>query len=183
MGYTPLYGGPSPRIPPYIVSECQFRGDNPRYYAKKFLGKKWTISPPVIDGFFYFIEHDPPFLKSSLLNEKNFWKNFIIICLFMFMENKSINEEVSRIIEIMGGNDENSLEKEVEIMKANRKFKTEMDLLNSVISRLSDSTQKQDWSIVEDVIKDLIKYQEVSELEDEWISSWNLRVPQLPWER
>jgi O-phosphoseryl-tRNA(Cys) synthetase len=101
----------------------------------------------------------------------------------MFMENKSINEEVSRIIEIMGGNDENSLEKEVEIMKANRKFKTEMDLLNSVISRLSDSTQKQDWSIVEDVIKDLIKYQEESELEDEWISSWNLRVPQLPWER
>ena len=41
MGYTPLYGVPSPRIPPYIVSECQFRGDNTLSNAKKkFLGKK-----------------------------------------------------------------------------------------------------------------------------------------------
>jgi hypothetical protein len=43
MGYTPPYGAPSPRIPPYIVSECQFRGDNPLCYAKKFLGKKMTF--------------------------------------------------------------------------------------------------------------------------------------------
>ena len=103
----------------------------------------------------------------------------------MFMENKSINEEVSRIIEIMGDNNENSLEKEVEIMRANRKFKTEMDLLNSLISRLNDSTQKQDWSIVEDVIKDLIEYQEESELENMyWQTSsgkFTIRpLPQLP---
>ena len=25
-GHTPLYGGPSPRIPPYILSECPFGG-------------------------------------------------------------------------------------------------------------------------------------------------------------
>lgn len=104
----------------------------------------------------------------------------------MFMENKSINEEVSRIIEIMGDNNENSLEKEVEIMRANRKFQTEMDLLNSLIIRLNDSKQKQDWSIVEDVIKDLIEYQEESELEDmNWTRTssggFTIRpLPQLP---
>ena len=40
MGYTPHIGGPSPRIPPYIVSECQFGGDNPLYCAKKIFGEK-----------------------------------------------------------------------------------------------------------------------------------------------
>ena len=44
MGYTPHMGPPPPRIPPYIVSECQFRGDNPQYNAKKFLGKKSPFS-------------------------------------------------------------------------------------------------------------------------------------------
>jgi len=39
MGATPHIGGPSPRIPPYIVSECQFGGDNTIDNAKKFLGK------------------------------------------------------------------------------------------------------------------------------------------------
>jgi hypothetical protein len=43
MGSTPLYGGPPPRIPPSLLSECQFWGDNPLYCAKKFLGKKMTF--------------------------------------------------------------------------------------------------------------------------------------------
>ena len=38
-------------------------------------------------------------------------------------------------------------------------IKTELDLLNSVIPRLTVSIQKQEWSIVEDVIKDLHKFQ------------------------
>ena len=42
MGYTPPYGAPPPRIPPSLLSECQFWGDNPLYCAKKFLGKKMT---------------------------------------------------------------------------------------------------------------------------------------------
>ena len=40
MGYTPPYGAPSPRIPPYIVSECQFRGDNTLSNAKKNFWEK-----------------------------------------------------------------------------------------------------------------------------------------------
>jgi hypothetical protein len=43
MGATPRIGGPSPRIPPYIVSECQFGGDNTLDNAKKFLGKKLSF--------------------------------------------------------------------------------------------------------------------------------------------
>lgn len=43
MGYTPHMGPPPPRIPPYILSECQFWGDNPQYDTKKFLGKKLTL--------------------------------------------------------------------------------------------------------------------------------------------
>jgi hypothetical protein len=35
-------GYPTPRIPPSLLSECQFWGDNPLCYAKKFLGKKMT---------------------------------------------------------------------------------------------------------------------------------------------
>jgi hypothetical protein len=43
MGSTPPYGYPTPRIPPSLLSECQFWGDNPLCYAKKFLGKKMTF--------------------------------------------------------------------------------------------------------------------------------------------
>jgi hypothetical protein len=42
-GYTPLGGGPSPRIPPYYRSKCQNRGDNTLSYAKKIFGKKLTF--------------------------------------------------------------------------------------------------------------------------------------------
>jgi len=43
MGATPHIGGPSPRIPPYIVSYCQFGGDNTIDNAKKFLGKNLSF--------------------------------------------------------------------------------------------------------------------------------------------
>jgi len=43
MGSTPLWGPPPPRIPPYIVSYCQFGGDNTLDNAKKFLGKKLSF--------------------------------------------------------------------------------------------------------------------------------------------
>jgi len=39
MGGIPPYGAPSPRIPPYIVSYCQFGGDNSLNQVKLFLGK------------------------------------------------------------------------------------------------------------------------------------------------
>jgi hypothetical protein len=45
-------------------------------------------------------------------------------------------------------------------------IETELDLLKSVISRLTNSIQTQEWSIVEEVIKDLFKYQKESEIED-----------------
>jgi len=40
-GYTPL---PS-RIPPYILSECQVRGDNPLNNDFKNFGKKCSLFP------------------------------------------------------------------------------------------------------------------------------------------
>jgi len=42
-GHTPLYGGPSPRIPPYILSECPFGGDNTLDCGNKFLGKNLSF--------------------------------------------------------------------------------------------------------------------------------------------
>jgi len=42
-GYTPLYGGPSPRIPPYIGQNVSFGGDNTMSNAKKIFGKKMSF--------------------------------------------------------------------------------------------------------------------------------------------
>jgi len=46
-GTPPLYGAPSPRIPPYYMSECQFRGYNPLYNDFKILEKNCSLSSPV----------------------------------------------------------------------------------------------------------------------------------------
>jgi hypothetical protein len=58
MGSTPPYGAPTPRIPPSLLSECQFWGD-----------------PLPYRGVFYFIEHDP-LDKITYFNEKNFLEKF-----------------------------------------------------------------------------------------------------------
>lgn len=42
-GYTPLGGGPSPRIPPYYRTKRQFGGDNTLGNAKKIFGKKLSF--------------------------------------------------------------------------------------------------------------------------------------------
>ncbi len=42
-GYTPLGGGPSPRIPPYYRTKRQFGGDNTLDNAKKIFGKNLSF--------------------------------------------------------------------------------------------------------------------------------------------
>jgi len=59
-GYTPLYGGPSPRIPPYYRSKCQFGGDNTMSNAKKIFGKKLSF-------FWYLLNMDYIITENRLL--------------------------------------------------------------------------------------------------------------------
>jgi len=70
------------------VSECQFGGDNPLYYAKKFLGEKrpfWRIKesffipPPIINRGYYVSKTRPFVWKRGVYVKKNFWKIFDIL--------------------------------------------------------------------------------------------------------
>jgi len=79
-GYTPLYGGPSPRIPPYYRSKCQNRGDNTLSYAKKILGKncpffEYLLETNFMNRSFSKIKHiqeSNSRLEKRLLDEQGF---------------------------------------------------------------------------------------------------------------
>jgi len=43
-GHTPLWGPPSPRIPPYVGQNVSFGGDNTLNNAKKIFGKNCPFS-------------------------------------------------------------------------------------------------------------------------------------------
>jgi hypothetical protein len=64
MGYTPLYGAPSPRIPPYILSECRFGGDNSLDCGNKIFWKKMTF-------FGVFIIMNKSYSKIRHIQESN----------------------------------------------------------------------------------------------------------------